>query len=96
MPALKDFERVSTLVRDLQFRCKDLTSASRRLADVWLFLASYAGNSANEAKELKDINQLEAFVHDFSEVIKPWTKIGSICHTLSELFDELVEEYEDA
>ncbi|MBK4993371.1 alpha-xenorhabdolysin family binary toxin subunit A [Pseudomonas sp. S37] len=96
MPALRDFERVSTLVRDLQFRCKDLTSASRRLADVWLFLASYAGNSVNEAKELKDINQLEAFVHDFSEVIKPWARIGSICHTLSELFDELVEEYEDA
>lgn len=96
MPALKDFERVSTLVRDLQFRCKDLSSATRRLADVWLFLASYANNSVNEAKELKDISQLEAFVHDFSEVIRPWGRIGSICHTLSELFDELVEEYEDA
>ncbi|MND27651.1 hypothetical protein D3C76_580390 [compost metagenome] len=96
LPALQDFERISTLVRDLQFRCKDLSSATRRLADVWLFMASYANNSVNEAKELKDIKQLEAFVHDFSEVIRPWEKIGSICHTLSELFDELIEEYEDA
>ncbi|MNT46251.1 hypothetical protein D3C72_1828810 [compost metagenome] len=61
-----------------------------------MFMASYANNSVNEAKELKDIKQLEAFVHDFSEVIRPWEKIGSICHTLSELFDELIEEYEDA
>ena len=96
IPALKDFERVSTLVRDLQFRCNDLSTATGRLANVWLFLASYAGSSVNEAKELKDIHQLEAFIHDFSEVIRPWTKIGSICHMLSVLFDELVEEYEDA
>ncbi len=95
-PALNDFERVSTLVRDLQFRCKDLSAATKRLADVWLFLASYASNSANEAKELSNITQLESFVHDFSEVIKPWSKIGDICHTLSELFNELIEEYEDA
>lgn len=95
-PALNDFERVSTLVRDLQFRCKDLSAASKRLADVWLFLASYANNSVNEAKELSTISQLESFVHDFSEVIKPWTKIGSICHVLSDLFNELIEEYEEA
>ncbi|WP_043197662.1 alpha-xenorhabdolysin family binary toxin subunit A [Pseudomonas putida] len=95
-PALNDFERVSTLVRDLQFRCKDLSAATKRLADVWLFLASYANNSVNEAKELSTISQLESFVHDFSEVIKPWTKIGSICHLLSELFNELIEEYEEA
>ena len=95
-PALSDFERVSTLVKDLQFRCKDLSAASKRLADVWLFLASYANNSVNEAKELSTISQLESFVHDFSEVIKPWTKIGSICHVLSELFNELIEEYEEA
>lgn len=95
-PALNDFERVSTLVRDLQFRCKDLSAATKRLADVWLFLASYANNSVNEAKELSTISQLESFVHDFSEVIKPWTKIGSICHVLSELFNELIEEYEEA
>ncbi|PYG81787.1 hypothetical protein N428_00733 [Pseudomonas sp. RV120224-01c] len=94
-PALIDFERVSTLVRDLQFRCKDLSAATKRLADVWLFLASYANNSVNEAKELSSITQLESFVHDFSEVIKPWSKIGNICHTLSELFNELIEEYED-
>ncbi|MDG9814731.1 alpha-xenorhabdolysin family binary toxin subunit A [Pseudomonas putida] len=95
-PALNDFERVSTLVRDLQFRCKDLSAATKRLADVWLFLASYANNSVNEAKELSTLSQLESFVHDFSEVIKPWTKIGSICHVLSELFNELIEEYEEA
>ncbi|MFJ4455541.1 alpha-xenorhabdolysin family binary toxin subunit A [Pseudomonas sp. NPDC089392] len=95
-PARKDFECVSTLVRDLQFRCKDLSAATKRLADVWLFLASYATNSVNEAKELSNISQLESFVHDFSEVINPWSKIGSICHTLSELFNELIEEYEDA
>ncbi|MGE8049017.1 alpha-xenorhabdolysin family binary toxin subunit A [Pseudomonas monteilii] len=94
-PALNDFERISTLVRDLQFRCKDLSAATRRLADVWLFLASYANNSVNEAKELSTLTQLESFVHDFSEVIKPWSKIGNICHTLSELFNELIEEYED-
>ncbi|MFK0035103.1 alpha-xenorhabdolysin family binary toxin subunit A [Pseudomonas monteilii] len=94
-PALRDFERISTLVRDLQFRCKDLSAATKRLADVWLFLASYANNSVNEAKELSSITQLESFVHDFSEVIKPWSKIGNICHTLSELFNELIEEYED-
>ena len=94
-PALNDFERISTLVRDLQFRCKDLSAATRRLADVWLFLASYANNSVNEAKELSTLTQLESFVHDFSEVIKPWRKIGNICHTLSELFNELIEEYED-
>ncbi|PYB82084.1 hypothetical protein DMX11_01425 [Pseudomonas sp. LB-090624] len=95
-PVLKDVERVSTLIRDLQFRCKDLSAATKRLADVWLFLASYAHNSVSEAKELSTISQLESFVHDFSEVIKPWTKIGSICHVLSELFNELVEEYEEA
>ncbi|CAI3808676.1 hypothetical protein GLGCALEP_05298 [Pseudomonas sp. MM221] len=95
-PALNDFERVSTLVRDLQFRCKDLSAATKRLADVWLFLASYANNSVDEAKELSTVAQLESFVHDFSEVIKPWTKIGSICHVLSELFNELIEEYEEA
>ena len=95
-PALNDFERASTLVRDLQFRCKDLSAATKRLADVWLFLASYANNSVNEAKELSTLSQLESFVHDFSEVIKPWTKIGSICHVLSELFNELIEEYEEA
>lgn len=95
-PALKDFERVSTLVRDLQFRCKDLSAATKRLADVWLFLASYADNSVNEAKELSTVVQLESFVLDFSEVIKPWTKIGSVCHTLSELFNELIDEYEEA
>lgn len=94
-PALSDFERISTLVRDLQFRCKDLSAATRRLADVWLFLASYANNSVNEAKELSTLTQLESFVHDFAEVIKPWSKIGNICHTLSELFNELIEEYED-
>ncbi|WEK32092.1 MAG: alpha-xenorhabdolysin family binary toxin subunit A [Candidatus Pseudomonas phytovorans] len=94
-PALNDFERVTTLVRDLQFRCKDLSAATRRLADVWLFLASYANNSVNEAKELSTVSQLESFVHDFSEVIKPWTKIGGICHVLSELFNELIEEYEE-
>ncbi len=96
VPALNDFERVSTLVRDLQFRCKDLSAATKRLADVWLFLASYARTSVNEAKELSSITQLESFIHDFSEVIKPWRKIGNICHTLSELFNELIEEYEDA
>ncbi|MFB6402224.1 alpha-xenorhabdolysin family binary toxin subunit A [Pseudomonas putida] len=95
-PALKDFERVSTLVRDLQFRCKDLSAATKRLADVWLFLASYASTSVSEAKELGTITQLESFVHDFSEVIKPWAKIGNICHTLSQLFNELVDEYEEA
>ena len=95
-PALNDFERVTTLVRDLQFRCKDLSAATKRLADVWLFLASYANNSVNEAKELSTVSQLESFVHDFSEVIKPWTKIGGICHVLSELFNELIEEYEEA
>ncbi len=95
-PALNDFERVSTLVRDLQFRCKDLSAATKRLADVWLFLASYANNSVNEAKELSTLSQLESFVHDFSEVIKPWKKIGSICHVLSELFNELIDEYEEA
>ncbi|MNM74963.1 hypothetical protein D3C81_867290 [compost metagenome] len=95
-PARKDFERVSSLVRDLHFRCKDLSAATKRLADVWLFLASYANNSVNEAKELTSSTQLESFVHDFSEVINPWTKIGGICHTLSELFNDLVEEYEDA
>ncbi|WP_170931029.1 alpha-xenorhabdolysin family binary toxin subunit A [Pseudomonas sp. SID14000] len=95
-PARKDLERVRTLVRDLEFRCKDLSVATKRLADVWLFLASYAESSVNESKELADINQLESFVHDFSEVIKPWAKIGSICHTLSGLFNELIEEYEDA
>lgn len=96
MPALQDLERISTLVRDLQFRCKDLSSATKRMADVWLFLASYANTSVNEAKEINDIHRLEEFVHDFSEVIKPWGKIGNICHTLSELFNELIEEYEDA
>ncbi|GLO13023.1 binary cytotoxin component [Pseudomonas putida] len=95
-PALSDFERISTLVRDLQFRCKDLSAATRRLSDVWLFLASYANNSVNEAKELSTLTQLESFVHDFSEVIKPWSKIGNICHTLSELFNELIEECEGA
>ncbi|EKT4482876.1 alpha-xenorhabdolysin family binary toxin subunit A [Pseudomonas putida] len=95
-PALKDFQRISTLVRDLQFRCKDLSAATKRLADVWLFLASYASNSVNEAKELSTIAQLESFVLDFSEVIKPWTKIRSVCHTLSALFNELIDEYEDA
>ncbi|QJQ22163.1 alpha-xenorhabdolysin family binary toxin subunit A [Pseudomonas sp. SK] len=93
VPALKDCERVSTLVRDLHFRCTDLSSATRRLADVWLFLASYANNSVDEAKELNSIQQLDTFVHDFSEVIKPWTKIGNICHKLSDLFEELIEEY---
>ncbi|MFF7064044.1 alpha-xenorhabdolysin family binary toxin subunit A [Pseudomonas sp. NPDC008258] len=93
-PAISDFERVSTLVRDLQFRCKDLSAATKRLADVWLFLASYASTSVNEAQELSTITQLESFVHDFSEVIKPWSKISNICHTLSELFNELIEEYE--
>lgn len=96
VPAMEDFERVSTLVRDLQFRCKDLSAATKRLADVWLYLASYAKNSVEEAKALDNITQLESFVHDFSEVIKPWTKIGNICHTLSELFNELIDEYEDA
>jgi len=96
VPALEDYERVSTLVRDLQFRCKDLSSATRRLADVWLFLASYASSSVNEAKELSSIHQLDTFVHDFAEVIKPWAKIGNICHRLSELFDELIEEYGEA
>ncbi|WP_218780089.1 hypothetical protein, partial [Cellulomonas iranensis] len=67
-PARKDLERVRTLVRDLEFRCKDLSVATKRLADVWLFLASYAESSVNESKELADINQLESFVHDFSEV----------------------------
>ncbi|MCE7763660.1 alpha-xenorhabdolysin family binary toxin subunit A [Pseudomonas putida] len=95
-PAMNDFERVSTLVRDLQFRCKDLSAATKRMADVWLFLASYASTSVTEAKELGTITQLESFVHDFSEVIKPWGKIGNICHTLSELFNDLVEEYEEA
>ncbi len=93
VPALKDCERVSTLVRDLHFRCTDLSSATRRLADVWLFLASYGNNSVDEAKELNSIQQLDTFVHDFSEVIKPWTKIGNICHKLSDLFEELIEEY---
>lgn len=95
LPALEDFLRVSTLVKDLQFRCKDLSSATKRLADVWLFLASYAKTSAEEANDLKTVHQLESFVQDFSEVIKPWKKIGSICHTLSGLFNEMVEELEE-
>ncbi|MBV4490170.1 alpha-xenorhabdolysin family binary toxin subunit A [Pseudomonas oryzicola] len=96
VPAFEDYERVSTLIRDLQFRCKDLSSATRRLADVWLFLASYANSSVNEAKELNTIHQLDTFVHDFAEVIKPWTKIGNICHRLSALFEELIEECGEA
>lgn len=94
-PAKKNFESIHTTIRDLEFRCKDLSVATKRLADVWLFLNSYAKLSINESKELSSSRDIESFVQDFSEVIKPWERIGNISHQLSNLFNELLEESTD-
>ncbi|MFB4393228.1 MULTISPECIES: alpha-xenorhabdolysin family binary toxin subunit A [unclassified Pseudomonas] len=91
-PAVKNFEKVNSTIRDLMFRTTDLLSATQRLADTWLYLHKFARTSLDESKSLSTSADLEEFVQDFTEVIRPWQSIGSICHTLSELFNKFLVE----
>ncbi len=94
-PAKQNFENIHTTIRDLEFRSKDVSVAAKRLADVWLFLHSYAKSSISESTQLGSSRDVDSFVQDFSEVIKPWERIGNISHQLSDLFNGLLEEYND-
>lgn len=91
-PAIKSFEKVNSTIRDLMFRTTDLMSATQRLADIWLYLNKFANASLEESRNLSTSTDLEEFVQDFAEVVRPWGNIGGICHTLSELFNKLLEE----
>ncbi|MDD1960246.1 alpha-xenorhabdolysin family binary toxin subunit A [Pseudomonas sp. 39004] len=91
-PAMASFEGVNKTVRDLMFRTTDLISATQRLADIWLYLNKFATSSLDESQNLSTSTDLEAFVQDFADVIRPWENIGNICHMLSELFNKLLEE----
>jgi ElaB/YqjD/DUF883 family membrane-anchored ribosome-binding protein len=93
-PARVSVESVQTIIEDLEFRSQDLSSAAGRLADVWLFLNGFAKNSISEINELSSSSDLDAFIHDFIEVISPWEVIGGVCAKLSRVFEELLEESE--
>ncbi|MNN93207.1 hypothetical protein D3C81_2116130 [compost metagenome] len=59
-----------------------------------MFLNGFAKSSINEINELSSSSDLDAFIHDFIEVIDPWKIIGGVCAKLSKVFEELLEESE--
>ncbi|KEY85356.1 alpha-xenorhabdolysin family binary toxin subunit A [Pseudomonas sp. P1B16] len=91
-PIIKSFERVNSTIRDLMFRTTDLISATQRLADIWLYLNKFATSSLEESKNLSTSADLEEFVQDFADVIRPWESIGNICRVLTELFNKISKE----
>lgn len=95
IPAIKNMEVINAKISDLKYRTTDLISATQRLADVWLYLSKFASTSLEESRNLSTSTDLEDFVQDFVEVIRPWGRIGDICHTLSALFNQLLEEHQN-
>lgn len=95
-PALLSVQKASRLIQSISTGTRDLKSAAQRLADVWLYLNKFASLSVGEAGQLSSAKEIQAFLADFAEVIRPWGKIKGVCGKLSKLFDQLLEEYENA
>lgn len=94
-PSLASVEKASKCIQNIQTCTRDLKSATQRLSNVWINLNRFAELSVIESKELATSHDLLAFLNDFAEVISPWRKIKGVCAKLSELFDVLLEEYDD-
>lgn len=91
VPALASFERVRTMMRDLQFRLADVEEAAKNLEDVWRQLKVFAETSLERAGQIKLDSQLRTFVLDFGNIIRPWRSIKDISHELSRLFNKALK-----
>ncbi|WP_176511027.1 alpha-xenorhabdolysin family binary toxin subunit A [Pseudomonas faucium] len=84
------FESIKSLLRDMQFRLVEVSTAAKNLEDVWVLLEAYANSSLKKVEGLSTQLEFKRFVRGFQRVISPWTEIVGITGHISKLFNESV------
>ncbi|WP_434518584.1 alpha-xenorhabdolysin family binary toxin subunit A [Pseudomonas sp. NFX1] len=85
---VSQLEGVKAILKDMQFRLVDVSTATKNLEDVWVLLEAYAKSSLRKVKGVSTQLDLKHFATGFERVITPWRDILGITKKLSELFNE--------
>nr|WP_314877423.1 alpha-xenorhabdolysin family binary toxin subunit A [uncultured Pseudomonas sp.] len=94
-PQLAQLKRLIGVMVDMKERLRQVNTASWNLQWVMRELLNRVNLSKIELTDIESDVKFERFVRAFSSVVQPWHRIGNISAELTQVFNDVVKNYDE-